>query len=252
MNFELFAVEAVYSFLLVFCRVGTALMFMTGFGEVNMNGRARILFALALAVIIAPIVTLPPVPSTVIGLATLVGMEIFIGIFFGLISRMIQASLHVGGMIFAFQSGLASAVMFDPSQGVQGSVIGNFLTLVGVTLFFTADLDHLMIYGLHQSYTTIEVGEALPLMDSAQMAAKTVGNMFKVGLAIASPMVLVGLIIYLGAGIISRLMPNMQVFFVLIPIQIFIGFAILALTLSASMMWYIRFFEDTMGFLFKF
>lgn len=254
MSFETFAVESIYMYMLVFCRVGTTLMLMSGFGEVHVNGRARMLLGIAMAFVIAPVVStsLPSVPGSVAGLFVIIALEITVGAFFGFITRMIQASLHVGGMVIAFQSGLASAVLFDPSQGSQGSVFGNFLSLLGTTLFFVASLHHLMIYGLVQSYMVIIPGEGIPLQDSAVMIARTMADMFKVGLAVGSPMIIVGLIMYLAAGIMARLMPNMQVFFVLIPAQILVGFILLATTVSAMMLWYLRFYEETMRYLFKF
>ena len=62
--------------------------------------------------------------------------EILIGLMIGGITRILQAILHVTGMIIAFQSALASALLFDASQGSKGSVAGNFITMIGIVMIF--------------------------------------------------------------------------------------------------------------------
>lgn len=240
---------AIFHPFIIFCRVGTALAFMPGFGEAYVNTRTRLIISLAISVIIVPILekTLPPIPPDVISLFLLVLSETFIGLFIGTLMRAIQAMIHVAGMIIAFQSSLASAILFDPTQGSQGSVIGNFMTITAITLVFATDSHHLILGGVVESYYLFEIGSLPPFSDFAELFSKTLSNGFIIAFKIASPLILIGLFIYLAGGLVGRLMPNMQVFFVIIPLQLYISFFMIMATFSAGMIWYLQFFRETIS-----
>ena len=97
------------------------------------------------------------------------------------------------------------------------------------------------------SYQLFTPGDILPTDGFMEITKRTMANSFLAGFKIASPHIVVGLMLYLGAGIMGRLMPQMQVFFVLMPIQIIMGFSILAITLSTAMMWFMEYYTETMG-----
>lgn len=249
---EHFVVGQLFAFLLAFCRMGSAIMVIPGIGEAYVSPRSRLLFALAVSLVIAPIVqsTMPEIPGSPFGLGVLLSAEIMIGIFMGLLSRLLINAMHTAGMIIAFQSGLAAAMMFDINAGSQGSPFGNLLSLTAVMLLFALDLHHVMLMGIADSYTLFIPGTFPPVEDFARMAASIVNAAFAIALAFAAPHIVVGLLIYLGAGILSRLMPAMHVFFVIIPLQILISVFILMVTVSTGMLMYMSFFEDTLvGFL---
>lgn len=240
---------SLFHFFLIFCRVGAAMMLMPGYGEVYVNPRARLITALAISLLLTPVLTplLPGVPKDVLTMFLLMAGEVVVGLFIGGILRMLQAILHVAGMIIAFQSSLASALLFDANQGSQGSVIGNFMTLIGLTLVFVTGLHHLMISGIAESYLLFEPAHLPPFGEMASMASTTLSEGFLVAVKIASPLIVVGTLLYLGAGILGRLMPTMQVFFVLIPIQIYESLVVMLLVLSAGMMWYLQHYEEVLS-----
>ncbi len=249
---EELATITIFHMLLVFCRLGSAMIAMPGFGEVYVSPQARLMLALAVSVAMAPLLEphLPDLPTNTLSLFLLLFAEILIGLFIGALTRMIQAVLHIAGMIIAFQSSLAAAILFDANQGSQGSVIGNFMTLAGVTLIFTTDLHHVILGGIFDSYKLFTPGMLPPTGDLAKLATTVVSDGFLVAVKISSPLIVVGLCMYLAAGLMGRLMPNMQVFFVIIPLQIYVGFALLMITLAAGMMVYLNFFEDTISVFF--
>lgn len=243
----------VFQFFIVFCRVGSAFVSMPGFGEIYVSPRTRLMFALALCVIVLPIARpyLPSeVPANTWGFLRIVLGEVMIGLFFGGIMRIIQGALHIAGMIIAFKSSLASAILFDATQGSQGSVFGNFLTLMGVTIFFTSELHHIVLMGIAQSYDLFTPNAPLMLGDMAELATHTMAQGFVVAFKISAPLIVIGTVVYVGLGIMGRLMPSMQVFFVVIPLQVMEAFLILALTLSAAMLWYVDYFKSILVLLF--
>jgi flagellar biosynthetic protein FliR len=110
-------------------------------------------------------------------------------------------------------------------------------------MVFTADLHHLLFAAMRDSYLMFRPGQMLPVGDFAQMMVGIVGGAFKVGLQLAAPFVVFGLIFNLGQGVLSRLMPQVQIFFVSMPANIYLGFVLLMLLLTPIMMWYLDYFS---------
>ena len=235
----------VFSLLLVFARIGAAIMLLPGFGETYVPPRVRLVFAIALTVVLTPLVadTLPGLPETVPGLLLLLGGEIVIGLFFGGLARLLVIALHVAGVVIGYQTSLANAQVFDPSTAQQGSLIGTFLNLLGIFLIFVSDLHHLMLIALADSYALFVPGVALPFGDFSEKAARMVADSFAVGMRIAAPFIIIGMVFYIGLGVLARLMPQVQVFFIAIPLQVMLGFLVLTLVLSASMTWFLEVFQ---------
>lgn len=247
-NLEALTTLLVFHYLLLFCRMGSAIMLMPGIGEVFVPIPVRLVLALFISLVIyMPLHgKLPPVPSSPLMLTALITAEIMVGVFIGAMTRLLMGVMHMTGMFIALQSSLASAVFFDPNQGSQGSVIGTFLTMTALTLLFTSDTHHLILIGVMESYMKFPVGLFPDVGDFSNFAARLLTDGFLTALMIAGPVLVVTFFMYLAAGIMSRLMPTMQIFFVIMPIQILVSFFIMMLTLSAGMMWYLRYFQDVL------
>src|SRR5690606_3131582 len=164
----------------------------------------------------------------------------------GMSARLIMSSLHIAGNIIALQTGLAFAQNVDPTQGGQGAMIANFLSLLAVTLIFVTGLHHLLIAAMRDSYDLFRPGEMLPVGDFWQLAVMVVSGAFVLGLQLAAPFLVFGLVFYLGLGILSRLMPQIQIFFIAMPANIGLGLALLLLLLGAMMNWFLQDFERSM------
>lgn len=239
--FEQVATAQLYAWLLVFCRIGSGIMVLPGIGEVYVAARSRLLFALAFSLLMSGIVApvLPPLPSTPVGVIELIVKEIIIGIFIGTISRVIISSIHMAGQIISMQASLSAAQMFDPNQGGQGTVLGNLLSVFAVVLMFAADIHHLMLEGLYESYALFVPGYPLLFDDMARTAARVVSGAFTAAFKLSSGFIVFGLILYLAGGILARLMPTLQIFFLIMAPQILLSFALLMFTFSAMMTWYL-------------
>src|ERR1044071_8793161 len=150
------------AFLLTFARVGTMVMLVPGIGEQSMPARVRLTIALVLTSILLPahqkaytvdLNTLGPV-------IVMLFQEIIIGVVLGLTARLAISALQVAGFVVANQLGLGFVTAIDPTQNQQGVLVGNFLTVLGVTLIFATDLHHLVIAAMNDSYTIFQIGRA--------------------------------------------------------------------------------------------
>lgn len=246
MSLDQLLTSEVFAVLLVFCRLGSALMLMPGFGEMYVPMRLRLLLAIFFSIVLFPTLTLPEVPTTVFGLVNLLLAEIMVGIFLGGLGRMLIAALHMAGMIIAYQSNLASLIVQDVAQ-IQGqaSGLGNFLSVSALVLLFVTDLHHLMLKSLVDSYTLFLPGTFPMVEDFSNHAASTLNRAFLIAMQLSAPHIVIGVILYLGAGIIARLMPGIQIFFLITAPQLLLSFFILMISFSAILMWYINYFRDT-------
>jgi flagellar biosynthetic protein FliR len=242
MRFDVSFLPAVAAaFMLVFARIGTMVMLLPGLGEMNVPVRVRLTMALALAAVLLPqhqnayqidLRSFGP-------LLSMLGEEMFIGAVLGLAARLTMSSLQVAGSVIAQQIGLGFVTAVDPTQGEQNVIVGNFLSMLGVTLIFAVDLHHLVIIGLNDSYTLFAPGELPLLGDVAALTTRTVADAFRIGIQLSAPFLVFGLVFNIGLGVLSRLMPQMQVFFVGMPLSIMLGLLILVFVLTAMMTVYL-------------
>ena len=237
------------AFMLVFARIGTMIMMLPGLGEMSVPRRIRLTLALVLSAVLLPLHrTAYEVDLTTFGpVLILMCQEIFIGAVLGLTARLMISALQVAGFVIAQQLGLGFASAVDPTQGgQQGVLLSNFLTMLGVTLIFATDLHHLIIAALNDSYRLFKPGEMPLIGDVAALTTQTIALAFKIGIQLSAPFLIFGLLFNLGLGVLSRLMPQMQVFFVGMPLSILIGLLILFLVLGAVMMVFLNSMETVL------
>jgi flagellar biosynthetic protein FliR len=239
-------VDEAFRLLLIFVRVGSAMVIMPGLAEAYVAARVRLLLALVLSVaLVGPLAqSLPALPDEPLALARLLAAEVVFGLFIGSTAKVMFAALHIAGTTIAFHSGLATAAIFDPSEATQGTLPGNLLTTTALVLLFVTDSHHLLLEALAASYATMPAGAALPWGDMAELLARLLDQAFGLGLRLAAPIVLVSVLTYLAMGVLNRLMPTFQVFFIALPLQILAACATVMLSLAAAMLAFFAFFKD--------
>lgn len=240
----------VFALMLTFVRVGTALMLLPGFGESFTPTRIRLMMAMGLTVVLAPLVSvyLPEQIPTTIVLFALIAGEFITGLFMGLVARILIAALDTAGMVIALMSGLANAQVFNPGFGSQGSLPGALLTLFGVLIIFASNAHHFLIYGLIGSYEAFPVGEIPDTGGMSEVIAKMVANSFMIGIQMAAPFMVISLVIYIAMGVIARLMPQVQVFLLALPLQIMLAMVTFFLSVSTIILFWLSQFEEGMVF----
>lgn len=245
---ELLPGEA-FAYFLVFARVGSAMVVLPGIGEAYISPRFRLLLALVVTVVMEPVLAphLPDLPAQPAALLLLVGGEILVGLFLGTIARVLISALVTAGTVISFLTGFANALLFNPMLADQGALLAIFLSLLGLLMVLVTDTHHVMLLAIADSYTLFKPGMAPPFGDFADMMSRVVADSFRLGIQIAAPFMVVAVIFFTGLGLLARMMPQMPVFFVGMPLQIMLGLAILLLTITAIMGWFLGNFEHTMG-----
>jgi flagellar biosynthesis protein FliR len=238
----------VLGYFFIFCRIGAMTMLLPAIGEDQAPVRVRLIFALLLSAVVYPavFVSLPAVPDSFPGILAMVFTEVLLGLMIGGAVRILMQALHVGGTIIAVQTGFAAAVQFDPSQGGQVTVITRFLGLLGVVMIFATGLHHLLIGGMVKSYALFRPGTGIMTADMADMVTTLVSQSFLLGIQISAPFLAFGIIFNVGLGLMSRLAPQIQVFFIAQPLSIMTGVALLLASLGAMMTAFTTSFADAL------
>lgn len=226
-----------FAVFLVFARVGSALVLMPGFGETYINVRFRLLLAGAISLLLTPVIgpRLPPLPAEPAGLVLLLGTEILVGLFLGFMVRLVLTALQTAGMIIALQASLSTAFTFDPSTGISGALAGAWLTMIALVLIFITDTHHLFLRGIAHSYALFEPGRVGAFEDLTLTVVRGVARSFALAVEISAPFLVLGFAFLLALGLLNRLMPQMQVFMIVMPAQIALGVALLGLTIGGAM-----------------
>ncbi|MGC2856125.1 flagellar biosynthetic protein FliR [Novispirillum sp. DQ9] len=236
-----------FHILLVFVRLGMVFMLIPGFSASYVSPRVRLLIALTVTLVAVPLVSpvLPPLPESAAGLVRLVVLEAFIGLFLGLLAQAAVAALHLAGTAIGQNTGLMNAMVFDPVTEQQGALVIGLLANVAIVLLFVLDMHHLIIQAIVSSYSLFIPGTAPLPSDHLAVFVDQLSQAFFMGLQLAAPFIVYGILFQVTMGIMARLSPQMNVFFVSLPLQIILGLGVLMVAMPAFLMTYLAFFEDT-------
>ena len=240
----------VFPYLLIFTRILGALFTMPFFGEHFITHKVRILFALSISAVIAPIVMakMPQTPTEPYLFFFYVAGELFIGVFIGTIAKFIFSAINVAGTIIGFQSGLMNAMVFNPSEASQSSLQATFLGLVAMVIIFTTDTHFLMLQEIIESYSAFSPGYVIKFNllshDMFEALARVASISMALGVQLSAPFIILSLLFFIGLGILNRLMPQMPVFFIAQPFQIFMSFVILLLVTASTISVFMDKFQD--------
>ena len=219
-----------FGVILVVARVGTALLTGPALGENEIPATVRAALAAILAILVYPALqgVLPLLPRQVTELAGLITMEIIVGAWLGFLTRVIVMALAMTGGVVSLMVGLSSVLQIDPSIGAQVSALQRMLGLAAIALLFASGLYALPIRAIVGSYDIVPPGSAFDAGGAAQMVTRAVSESFGMAIRLAAPFVITCLVWQAAMGLVSRLIPNIQVHVVSAPAQILGGLALLS------------------------
>ncbi|MCA3244620.1 MAG: flagellar biosynthetic protein FliR [Alphaproteobacteria bacterium] len=227
------AATLVFPFFLVFCRLGAALLVFPALSDDAVPARLRLLAAVAAAAVMVPLLTptLPTLPGTTGELALLVFAELVMGLLLGLGARLFLAALSLAGELIAFAAGLQAATLFDPGSNANSGAPTVFLTLTGGMLILALNLHHDLIRAVAASYASFPAGQLPPVADVTAAVVQIFAEFSALGLQLAAPVVVAGLLTTALFGLLNRLIPQLQVFFVSVPLTVILALIMLAAAL---------------------
>ena len=226
--------QQVFAAGLIFSRLSAIIMLLPGLGETFIPARIRLAFAFGLTLMLFPLMggSVPPLPADGAGLGGAVIKELLIGLMIGGVLRLFMNSLATAGEIVSLQTTLSFAQTANPMQAQPSTTLGTFLGLIGIVLIFATNLHHLFISAIVGSFEIFPFSRDVPVSDAGQLAIQTMSGSFALGLQLAAPVVVFSLIFNIATGLVGRVMPQFQVFFVATPLIVLLGLSIFALSLG--------------------
>lgn len=243
---EAFVATQVFAFLIVFARIGAALMVMPGISDVTVPTQVRLFFALAFSFTLLPVLQphLTAIPQQPIEFGLLIMKEILTGLFIGLMSQVMMNAINLTGVFVSHATSLSSAFTFNPQMASQTTVISGFLSFLAITLIFVSDMHYFLFVGLVDSYRLFPMAESLMYGDMTLGLAQSISYSFRIGLMVAAPFIIVSFGIFVAMGLVARLVPQIQVFIMSIPVQVLSGLVLLMTSISAMMVYFLGEYEN--------
>ena len=224
----------VAAFLLVLTRASGIFFISPFLGSMNISARLRAGVAVALAVLLFPVVVKESVvqaPATVIMFAFTVAKEMFVGWLIGLVGYITLTAINTAGKIMDMQVGFAVVTMMDPTTQQQTGLLGNFLYNLSIIYFLITNGHHVILSALAESFRIIPLNAMVWNDSLPQLINDLTAGIFMNGMKIAMPVTFAILLTNVGLGILARTMPQMNIFVVGIPMQLMIGMGMTAMVL---------------------
>ena len=223
------------TFLILFARVGAVLMLLPVFSEEGVPGQIRLLIGLGMAIGLWGLLG-PRIPAGAAGvLPSTIITELLVGFAIGAIVRIMFFAAVMAGSLVSLQVGLSAAVIFDPSQGGQTPLLGKFVAVAAAVVCLSVGIHHLWIGAIIRSYDMFPVGGLPPANDFAQLAIRTVTHSMALGLSLAAPLIVYGIVFNAALGLMARLAPAIQIFFIAQPLNILLGIALFTTVLGTML-----------------
>jgi len=222
--------------LLVLTRVSSMMLFLPVLGNNLIPPQVKIGLSGIISLLIYPVVRsmVPDIPASPLALSLMVGQELLIGAMLALMAQLIFASVQLAGQIMSYQMGMAIANVFDPSTSAQIAIVGQFAVVLAMLMWLAAGAHHAVLLALSDSFTLFPMGHPWAFSGWQGLSDAT-ADMFVLGLRLSAPVLLLMLFAYGALGLLSRAVPQIQIFFVSFPVTIGLGLLILALSLPAFM-----------------
>ena len=229
------ALYEVHVFLLVFLRISTMLFLFPIFGSANIPVQLRIALSLLLAIMLTPFALGGEplaVPRTLWEYLPLLLKELFVGICIGYVASFLFVALQFAGRLIDTEMGFAMVEMMDPFTDTSTTSTGQLKILLFTIVFLLVNGHLFLLLAVARSFELIPLLEAsVPDGRVVELFSRLSAGVFVSALKLAAPVYVVLVLTSLALGIVARTVPQMNVFFVGMPLKIGVGLLTLALVL---------------------
>jgi flagellar biosynthetic protein FliR len=222
-------------FFLIFIRVVAILFLFPFFSSRLIPVLSKAGLSLAITIILFPVVHLNETvefPANLWGLFQLIASEFTVGMILGLMVEIFFEGVKIMGQLVGFQTGFAITNILDPQSGTQVSILSNMSYLVAVVLFLMLNGHHIMLNAIKESFNIINIGSLNLNMQIFETIINSVGEMFVLAIKIGAPAVAALLFTKAAFGLITKLIPQMNIMIVAFPVQIVVGLLFFGISLN--------------------
>ena len=222
-------------FMLVLARISMIVSVIPIFGSANVPIPVKVGLSVFLTLISYSFAEASGVPHdlSIAALFTLMLIEALIGMLFGFITGILFYAIQFAGHFISFQMGFAMVQVIDPQSQERVPIIGQFYFILSILLFLLINGHHLVLNVLVESFSIVPIGTGVLSRELTGSLTLIGGRVFVLAMKIASPILVTLFLTDVMMGIIARTVPQMNVFFVSLPLKIGLGLTLLVMTLSS-------------------
>lgn len=225
-------------FLIVLVRMSSLFIISPLFGRRNIPNIFKIAFALMVSVLLINVVKLPEgiILYSTYDFTIAIIKEFLIGLILGYVSFVILSAIYLAGQLIDTQIGFGIVNVIDPISNIQVPITANLYYTLTMVIFLTINGHHMLIEAVTKSFTIIPIGTAVFSQEMMPQIVQIMGLVFIIAFKISAPIIAAALICDVALGILSRTMPQMNIFFVGMPLKIVLGLVAIMITLPAFLM----------------
>lgn len=233
-------------FLLVFLRVTTIIVSLPIFTGNNVPVMFKAGLALAVALVLYPVVDPPEIPLMTGWIALTLGVvsEVLLGLGVGLAIRLIMAGIQMAGQVAGFQMGLAIANIMDPATSTQTPILAQAFNLFAMLIFLVINAHHWFFRAMADSFVLIPPFQFALSASFVGYLLQMAGDMFVIALKIGAPIIVVLLLASVSFGLMARTVPQMNIFIVAMPLKIVVGLLFIVFSLPYLQPFLRELFDD--------
>jgi flagellar biosynthetic protein FliR len=219
-------------FVLVLARVGPLFLLAPVLSSGLLPGRAKFVVAAGLSLALTPIAAAGlKVPDDPFVLASTFAQEAGVGIAFALALAVIAAAVQAGASMLDTLVGFSFGALVDPVTGVNGAVLGRVYTIFATMIFVLSGGVRLMVMGLARSYDVVPLGSFPEPAALGKLAVAGLAAIPVIGIELVGPVILAVVVADSAFGLVSRAVPQMNVFVIGLPVKVILSFAVVATSL---------------------
>jgi flagellar biosynthetic protein FliR len=236
-----FSEQQVAGFMLVLARISPLFILAPLFSSKMLPARARSIVAVGLALGIAPIAAnsagAEAIPMEIWALGGLILKEMLVGLAFSFTIAALFAAIQVAGTMLDTLIGFSFGALVDPITGTNGGMLNQMYALIGVMIFIVINGDAWVIQGLARSYEAIPLTEAPQIGSLVEGAQVAFTGIFAAAVEVCAPVLLAVLLCDVAFGLVSRVMPQLNVFAVGFPAKVLVGLVLVGASLPFLSGW---------------
>ncbi|HEY4280315.1 MAG TPA: flagellar biosynthetic protein FliR [Conexibacter sp.] len=225
-------VTNVVGFFLVLARVTPLFLVAPLFSSKQVPARAKTIVALAFTLGLFPLaVKGQHIPNDALAIAGLVVKELLVGLAFSLCIAILFAAIEAGGSILDFMIGFSFGATIDPLTGNNTAVISRLYNLVAIAIFIAINGDAWLIQGMSRTFALVPLTSTPDFSSISQGVVQVFTTIFASALEVAAPVLIATLLTDVGFGLVTKVVPQLNVFAVGFPVKVIVGLLVVGISL---------------------
>lgn len=214
-------------------RITAFIVVVPGFSHKSLPSTAKIAISLVLSWIVYTNIPETPIYEHTLLFMLGVVREAIIGLSMGFVGKLVFSAVEMAGQLIDFQVGYSMGAIYDPMSASMSSYYGRLFYWMGILVFFMLDLHHTMLLTLMDSFRSVPPGQIGFGTFELEGFLYVFSYAFKIAITIAAPMIIVMLVIDIVMGLISRTVPQINVFMLGMPLKSLIGMVMFLVLVSS-------------------